>query len=301
MSTIFSQAGRMPTIPGPDPDPRPPRMPFPPGACDCHSHVFGPQDAFPYLPNAAFIPPDALPRDYVRMLSTVGCQRAVIVQPSIYGTDNRCMVAALTSGTFNFRGVAVVDAGVGDPELEALRRAGVRGVRINLSSKTPGIPLDQAPKLAARIKPLGWHLQFFLRVGQVPSLEEVIARIPVPCVIDHFGHAPAAGGRESPDFGILLRLARLEHVWFKLIGPYRISQQWPLYPDVAPLARALVDAAPDRCVWGTDWPHPNTAYMPNDGDLADALGEWLPDAETRRKVLVDNPGRLYGFDRPDRG
>ena len=103
-------------------------------------------------------------------------------------------------------------------------------------------------------------------------------------------------GLESPEFGILLRLARLDHVWFKLIGPYRISTQWPLYPDVAPLARALVAAAPDRCVWGTDWPHPNTAYMPNDGDLADALGEWLPDAGARRKVLVDNPGRLYGFD-----
>ena len=296
MSTSFSQAERKPTIPGPDPAPKPPRTPFPPGACDCHSHVFGPQDAFPYLPNAAFIPPDASPRDYARMLRTIGCQRAVIVQPSIYGTDNRCMVAALTSGTFNFRGVAVVDIKASDRELELLHRAGVRGIRINLSSKTPGIPLDQALGLAVRIKPLGWHLQFFLRVGQVPSLEQVIAQIPVPCVIDHFGHAPATGGLESPEFGILLRLARLGHVWFKLIGPYRISTQGPLYPDVAPLALALVAAAPDRCVWGTDWPHPNTAYMPNDGDLADALAEWLPDPGTRRRVLVDNPGRLYGFD-----
>jgi len=296
MSAAESQAVRPATIPGPDPTPRPPRTPFPPGACDCHSHVFGPQTEFPYLPNTAYIPPDASPRDYVRMLGTIGCQRAVIVQPSIYGTDNRCMVAALTSGLFDFRGVAVVDQDVGEQELEALHRAGVRGVRINLSSKTPGIPLDQAPKLAARIKPFGWHLQFFLRIGQVPSVEQVIARIPVPCVIDHFGHAPAAGGVGSAEFGTLLRLARLEHVWFKLIGPYRISTQSPFYPDVAPLVRALVAAAPDRCVWGTDWPHPNTAYMPNDGDLADALGEWLPDAGTRRKVLVDNPARLYGFD-----
>jgi 2-pyrone-4,6-dicarboxylate lactonase len=296
MTTIFSQAERTPTIPGPDPDPRPPRMPFPSGACDCHSHVFGPQKAFPYLPNTAYIPPDASPQDYIRMLTALGCERAVIVQPSIYGTDNRCMVAALTSGLFDFRGVAVVDGTISDGELSTLHRAGVRGVRINLASKTPGLPLDQAPELAARIKPLGWHLQFFLRVGQVPLLEEVIARIPVPCVIDHFGHAPASGGLGSPEFGVLLRLARLEHVWFKLIGPYRISTQWPLYPDVAPLARALVDAAPDRCVWGTDWPHPNTASMPNDGDLADALAEWLTDAGARRTVLVDNPGRLYGFD-----
>jgi 2-pyrone-4,6-dicarboxylate lactonase len=295
MATISRQAVRPATIPGPVPDPREPLTPFPPGACDCHSHVFGPQEAFPYLPDAAYIPPEASPRDYARMLRTIGCRRAVIVQPSIYGTDNRCLTAALTSGVFDFRGVAVVDADISDPELEALHQAGVRGVRINLSSKTPGLTLDQAPRLAARIKPLGWHLQFFVRIGQVPSLERIIAQIPVACVIDHFGHAPAAGGVESPEFKTLLRLARLDHVWFKLIGPYRISRQYPLYPDVAPLARALVAAAPDRCVWGTDWPHPNTEYMPNDGDLADALGEWLPDSQTRRKVLVDNPCRLYDF------
>jgi 2-pyrone-4,6-dicarboxylate lactonase len=295
MSTSFSNAGRTPTIPGPDPDPRPPRTPLPEGSCDCHAHVFGPQDTFPYLPNAAYIPPDALPRDYARMLSTIGCRRAVLVQPSNYGTDNRCMVAALTSGVFDFRGVAVVDEKIGDAEIEALHRAGVRGVRINLASKTPGLPLDRAAGLAMRVKPLGWHLQFFVRISQFPSLEEVIARLPVACVIDHFAHAPATGGVSSPEFKALLRLARLEHVWFKLIGPYRISSQWPLYPDVAPLARALVAVAPDRCVWGTDWPHPNTAYMPNEGDLADAFADWLPDAEARHKVLVDNPGRLYNF------
>jgi len=295
MSTAESRTVRPATIRGPDPNPRPPRIPFPAGACDCHSHVFGPQAAFPYLSNAAFIPPDASPQDYTRMLRTVGCRRAVIVQPSIYGTDNRCLMAALTSGVFDFRGVAVVDESISDRELEALHRAGVRGIRINIASKTPGLPLDQAPRLAARIKPLGWHLQFFVRIGQVPSLEQVIARMPVACIIDHFGHAPAAGGVDSPEFKILLRLARLDHVWFKLIGPYRISRQHPLYPDVAPLARALVAAAPDRCVWGTDWPHPNAERIPNAGDLADALGEWLPDAETRRKVLVDNPGRVYDY------
>jgi predicted TIM-barrel fold metal-dependent hydrolase len=127
------------------------------------------------------------------------------------------------------------------------------------------------------------------------AIESEIARLPVPCVIDHFAHVHAADGIQSRGGQALLRLARLEHVWFKLIGPYRISTRWPLYPDVAPLARALVAAAPDRCVWGTDWPHPNAPYMPNDGDLADALGEWLPDAAARDAVLVRNPARLYGF------
>lgn len=296
MTSAASGPPRPPTIPGPDPATRPSRVQFPAGACDCHAHVFGPQDRFPYLPTAAYIPPDALPQEYARMLRSLGCQRAVLVQPSVYGTDNGCMLAAMTSGVFDFRGVAVVGEDIADAALEALHRAGVRGVRINAVSKTAGLSLGQAPRLSERIRALGWHLQFYVRIEQVPDVEDHIARLPVACVIDHFGHVRAADGVESRGFEALLRLARLAHVWFKLIGPYRVSEQRPLHPDVAPLARALVAAAPDRCVWGTDWPHPNAAYMPKDGDLADALGEWLPNAATRRKVLVDNPARLYGFD-----
>jgi len=296
MTDIASGPPRPVTIPGPDPNPRRPRVEFPVGSCDCHAHVFGPQGRFPYLAQASYIPQDALPEEYARMLRTIGCQRAVLVQPSIYGTDNRCMLAAMTSEVFNFRGVAVVEETISDSELEALHRAGVRGVRINVASKTAVLTMEQAPRLAARIKPLGWHLQFFVRIGQSPTFERDIAGLPVPCVIDHFAHVCAADGLHSNEFAALLRLARLEHVWFKLIGPYRVSTRWPLYPDVAPLAQALVAAAPDRSVWGTDWPHPNAAHMPNDGDLADALGEWLPDAAVRRHVLIDNPARLYDFD-----
>jgi predicted TIM-barrel fold metal-dependent hydrolase len=257
--------------------------------------VFGPQNRFPYLADASYIPPDAPPQDYSRMLTAIGCRRAVLVQPSIYGTDNRCMVAALTAGVFDFRGVAVTEGTVEEAELEALHRAGVRGIRINVASKTAGLTMAQAPKLAARIKPLGWHLQFFLRIDQSPAFAEQIARLPVPCIIDHFANVRAAEGVESQGFQALLQLARLGHVWFKLIGPYRISTQWPLHPDVAPLAAALAAAAPDRCVWGTDWPHPNVTQMPNDGDLADAIFEWVPDSAARQKILVDNPARLYGF------
>lgn len=295
MTTNPSATARPATIPGPDPNMRRPRVKFPPGACDCHAHVFGPQRRFPYLPNAAYIPPDALPQDYARMLTTIACQRAVLVQPSVYGADNRCMVAALTSRVFNFRGVAVVREDIGDAELEALHEAGVRGVRINVASKTAGLTMEQAPRLAVRITRLGWHLQSFLRIEQSPSFEREVADLPVPCVIDHFGHVHAADGVGSKGFETLLRLAGLTHVWFKLTGPYRISERRPLYPDVAPLAQALVAAAPDRCVWGTDWPHPNADHMPNDGDLADALAEWFPDAAVRHKVLVENPARLYDF------
>jgi 2-pyrone-4,6-dicarboxylate lactonase len=292
-----SSAIKQPTLAGPHPDPHAPRVPLPPGACDCHAHVFGPQSAYPYVPNAGYIPPDALPGEYARMLRTLGCGRGVLVQPSVYGADNCCMIAALTSGDFEFRGVAVVHDDVAEEELDRLHRAGVRGVRINLEAKTPGLTLAQAPRLARKLEPLGWHLQFFVRISRCAGLEKEIAQLPVPCVIDHFANIPSAAGPRSPEFQALLRLARLEHVWFKLIGPYRISTQWPLYPDVAPLAQALVQAAPDRCVWGTDWPHPEVDYMPNDGDLADALVEWLPDPDVRRQVLVDNPSRLYGFSR----
>ena len=296
MTTPSSRAERPVTIPGPDPRTRRPYVQFPGGACDCHAHVFGPQGSFPYLPNAAYIPPDSLPGDYARMLGTIGCQRAVLVQPSVYGTDTGCMLAAMQSGVFNFRGVAVIEETISDAELEALHCAGVRGVRINLASKTAGLTIEQAPRLAARIKPLGWHLQFFVHIERYADCERAIADLAVPCVIDHFGHVRAADGVGSKGWETLLRLARLPHVWFKLIGPYRISTQWPFHPDVAPLAQALVAAAPDRCVWGTDWPHPNAPHMPNDGDLADALGEWLPEAAARHMVLVTNPARLYGFD-----
>jgi 2-pyrone-4,6-dicarboxylate lactonase len=278
------------TIPGPDPNPHPPRIPFPEGACDSHAHMFGPQEAFPYMPNARFISPDALTQDYIKMLGTIGCQRAVLVQPSNYGSDNRCMVAALTSGTFDFRGVAVIDEGISVKNLELLHRAGVRGARITMGSTAA------APRIAELIKPFGWHLQFWVRIGQSPEVEQFISRSPVTCVIDHFGLIRASEGIRSQEFTVLHRLARMKHVWVKLTGPYRISRLWPLHPDVPPFVEALLAAAPDRCVWGTDWPHTNTDYVPNDGDLADLIEVWLPDPETRHRVLVDNPRRLYDFD-----
>ena len=284
-----------PLLPGPDPHLRGPSRAFPHGACDCHAHVFGPEAAFPYVANAAYRFPAVGLDDYKAMLAALGCTRGVLVQPSVYGTDNRFMVEVLRRAPTMLRGVAVVAPDVSDAEIEALHEAGVRGVRVNLASQTAGLTLDDAPRLAARIKGLGWHLQFFPNLAKMPDLAERLAALPVPCVIDHFGLAMAADGTQGSAFQSLLRLAALEHVWFKLVGPYRLSTRVPDFPDVAPLARRLIAAAPTRCVWATDWPHPNAVPMPNDGDLAEALFVWAPDEQVRTRILVENPARLYGF------
>ncbi|MCW5575186.1 MAG: amidohydrolase family protein [Burkholderiales bacterium] len=287
---------RIPSIPGFIPATAKPRTHFPAGACDCHAHVFGPQTRFPYLADAAYIPPDAVTADYLGMLKNNGCDRGVLVQPSIYGTDNRCMIDALRSEPQALRGIAVVEAGITDHELEDLHAAGVRGVRINLASETEGLTLADGERLAPRLKELGWHLQFYLDLPKMPEAEARLAKLPITIVIDHFARCPAAEGADAPAFRALQRLVGRDNCWAKIMGPYFISKNAPLYPEVTPLARALVAAAPDRIVWGSDWPHPGArALMPEDHVLADLLAQWVPDEAQRHRVLVDNPARLYGF------
>jgi 2-pyrone-4,6-dicarboxylate lactonase len=287
------------TLPRQDPDTRAPKWKLPPGSTDCHAHVFGPQTRFPYLSDASYIPHDATPEDYARMLRAIGCDRAVLVQPSVYGTDNSAMIAALRSGVSAFRGVAVVEEDVTDRELEDMHDAGVRGIRINLASDTPGLTLAQAPALAKRLKAMGWHLQFFMDLRKIADAEEKLAGLDIDIVIDHFGRSQAEDGVQSSAFQTLVRLVTRDNVWAKLIGPYFLSKDAPLYADVTPLARALVAAAPDRVVWGTDWPHPAVGRLglpvPNDGDLAEMIPEWIVDEGQRKRVLVDNPARLYQF------
>jgi predicted TIM-barrel fold metal-dependent hydrolase len=231
----------------------------------------------------------------------------------MYGTDNSCMVAAMKSGRLQYRGVARIAENISDRELKALHEAGIRAARIGITKAELNVAdtSQLAIRTAKRIKPFGWHLQFLLAIDSCPWAEELIAKLPVPCVIDHIALVRASDGIQGPGFKALLRLARLEHVWIKLIG-YRSSTQLPFYPDVTPLVQALVVVAPDRCVWGTDWPHTNLADLPgyrltvcdsksgadpipNDGDLADTLNEWLPDTTLRQRVLVDNPACLYDF------
>jgi 2-pyrone-4,6-dicarboxylate lactonase len=280
--------------PGPDPNTRKPRFQLPPGTCDCHAHIFGPFDSFP-VRNQSYLPASAPLSEYLRLHQILGCSRGVLVQPSPYGTDNSAMKAALKSGRFPLRGIALIDDATTDQELDELHSLGVHGCRIHLSPGNAKTILPSLPGLAARIRRLGWHLQLLPSESELPDLVRLLPSLPVPAVIDHFGMVPASGGIESPAFQALLQLAQNRRCWFKLSAPYRISSQSPGFPDVTPLVQALVAAAPDRCVWGTDWPHPNASFMPNDGDLVDLLPAWIPDEALRRKVLVENPVQLYGF------
>jgi predicted TIM-barrel fold metal-dependent hydrolase len=231
------------------------------------------------------------------MLATIGCERAVLVQPSVYGTDNTAHLEAMAEAGPGFRMVAVVDPAVPRAELDRLHAAGVRGVRFNIVTRG-GIAIEGLQTMAARLKPLGWHIQLFAEAETIARLEPEIAALPVPVVIDHMGHVTTDLGLEHPGFQALLRLLGGGNAWVKLSGAYRTSRQ-PTAPfsDVVPYAQALIAAGPERCVWGSDWPHPmvNDRPMPNDGDLADLVTDWAPDETQRRRILVDNPARLYGF------
>ena len=281
--------------PGPDPEPRKPKLQVPPGSCDTHAHVFGPAEKYPYRPDRDYTPPDAPLAEFERMLRILGMERAVLVQPSVYGTDNSAQLDAIAATTLEMRGVAVVEEDISDRELERLHAAGVRGVRFNL--KLPaGLPLNALGSLAERIKDLGWHIQFYMDVNAFPDLEPMLAALPVDSVIDHMGMVPPGQGMAHPGFQGLLNLLGEGRCWVKLSGAYRISKQGSPYADVAPLARTLIETAPERMVWASDWPHPGLEVpIPNDGDLCDQLADWAPDPEVRRKILVDNPAVLYGF------
>jgi predicted TIM-barrel fold metal-dependent hydrolase len=267
----------------------------PPLSCDCHFHIFGPYDRFPLDAGRHYDPPAALIPAYLRMAEALGIGRMVIVQPSVYGTDNECSLdAAERFGLDRARVVAVIDDSFDEAALRAMHARGTRGVRFNAVSGN-GTPLDQLDTLARRIAPLGWHLQVYAEGRQLPELAPRLAALPVPVVIDHMGGVRTAEGVNGAGFQALLRLLGGGRSYVKLCG-YRISSAGPPFADVAPFARALLDASPDGCLWGTDWPHPSLSdWMPEDGALLDLLGEWAPGAAERKRVLVDNPARLYGF------
>ncbi len=274
---------------------------LPARACDSHMHIFDPR--FARSPHWQRTPPDAPVAAYRRLQQRVGTERAVVVTPSTYGTDNRCTLDALAQlGPAVARGVAVVEAAVDDAELDRLAAQGVCGLRVNFvtpqswGTTTP----EMLDTLAARVARLGWHVQVFLHPEQVVALEPRLARLPVPLVIDHMGRIDPAQGPRADAFAAVRRLIDGGNTWVKLSGAYmRSSAGGPQgdYADTWPLGRALVRAAPGRLVWGSDWPHTTEAPgTVDDAVLLDTLDAWCDgDDAARHAILVDTPARLYGF------
>ncbi len=299
MNTAITPPATPPDCAPHDPAPKRSAHALPAHACDVHAHVCGAQSRYPLIAERIYTPPEATPADYRHMLDALGIERGVLVQPSIYGTDNRAMLDALALDTGRLRGVAVVPFDVAQAELERLHAAGVRGLRANivdLKSNKGQLPLDQLRALAQRIKPLGWHIEFLMHANEFPELDRQLAGFPVEVVFGHLGYVPVGAGPDTPGFAALLRLMRDGKAWVKLTAPYRLTPSAMPYADTTAFAQALVDAAPARLLWGSDWPHVfiKTA-MPNDGDLFDVFCRWVPDAAMRKRILVDNPATVYDF------
>ena len=282
-----------------DPAPKRAAEALPAHACDVHAHVCGPQSRYPLIAERLYTPPEASPQDYRHMLDALGIERGVLVQPSIYGNDNRAMLDALALDPKRLRGVAVVPFDAPQAELERLHAAGVRGLRANivdLKTNKGQLPLDELRALAQRIKPMDWHIEFLMHVNEFPQLDQQLGDFPVDMVFGHLGYVPVAAGLETPGFAALLRLMRDGKAWVKLTAPYRLTLSAMPYPDTTPFAQALADAVPDRLMWGSDWPHVFIkSAMPNDGDLLDVFSKWFPDAAMRKRILVDNPAKVYDF------
>ncbi len=287
------------TIDPPVPNPHPPqRLTLTPGACDAHCHVFGPAHRFPFAPDRTYTPPDSGFEDLVRLQDRLGLSRAVLVQASCHGTDNRAMLDALTRGGGRFAGVAMIDETHVGEELLAMHDSGVRGIRFNFVGHLGRSPeIDRVFALVEKVAPLGWHLDLHFDARDLPEHDGWLSKLSIPFIIDHMARIDAGAGPGQHPFRYLLSLFESnELAWVKISGAERITRDpGPPYDDVVPFARSLIEVAADRVLWGTDWPHPNVRHMPDDGDLIDLLADFAPDPGVRNQILVDNPGRLYDF------
>ena len=275
-------------------------MPFKPPAlaCDAHCHVFGPAARFPYDPKAAYHPDDAPLEQLHALHKKLGLERAVIVHASCHGPDMRATLDAIARSGGRYRGTAIIDETYGDREFQKMQDGGIRGVRFNFVRHLGGRPdMGFFHKTVQRLKAMGWHLILHLDAQDLPELESVFKTLPVPFVIDHMGRVKASEGLDQQPFRVLLHTLRNEKAWVKICGAERVSSKGPPFTDAVPFGRALVEAAPDRVLWGTDWPHPNVKWMPDDAALLELFPQMVPDAALRKRILVDNPARLYGFDR----
>jgi len=287
----------MKTTAPPDPNTRKPALALPPLACDAHCHVFGPGSKFPYAKDAPYLPPDSPLEGLQRLHSILGIQRAIIVHASCHGSDMSVTLDAIARSKGAYRGTAIIDESFSEKRLQAYHDGGIRGVRFNFVKHLGGRPdMKFFEKTVAMIRPAGWHLILHLDAIDLLEFDGLFRRVPVPMVIDHMGRVRAAGGLEQPAFKTLLGWMKQENFWVKVCGAERVSSTGSPFTDAVPFAQALIAAAPERVLWGTDWPHPNVgAHMPNDGDLVDLFARMAPDPALQRRILVDNPARLYGF------
>jgi len=274
---------------------RKPKFKLPPGATDAHCHVFGPGDKFPYAPNRRYTPEDAPKEMLFALHKHLGVERTVIVQASCHGSDNRAMLDAIADDPKRIKGVCIVDDTFGDAEYKELHDGGVRAARFNFVKHLGGTP-DMAlfARTVDRIKTMGWHLVLHLDARDIVPLSDMIRKLPLPFVIDHMGRVPGKDGIDQPPLKALIDLAKLENCWIKVCGSERIS--FPPYAEAVPIARAIIAAAPDRVLWGTDFPHPNPTHEADEADLVDLVPQFSADPVVQNKLLVDNPARLYGFD-----
>jgi predicted TIM-barrel fold metal-dependent hydrolase len=290
----------------PDPNTRKPSFTPPPSSCDTHFHVFGPPETFPFLSTHEYTPPAAPLEHYLKMAAVIGVERAVVVQPSVHGLDNSATLDAVAKSGGRFRGIARINDETTGSELQALHDHGIRGVRFNLLDRPRGnVRLDVLDRCIQHIAAIGWSVDLHIDPKNLLEQEQRIRTMPIPVVIDHLARIKPTEGLKQPAFQLLLDLLKARHVWVKVSGADKIcntevhSYFGLPFVEVIPFARAVIAVAPNRVIWGTDWPHSNNfapGKTPNDGDLLDLLAAFAPDDPTRKKILVDNPGALYGFE-----
>jgi predicted TIM-barrel fold metal-dependent hydrolase len=284
----------------------------PAGAVDCHVHVIPNPAQFPFSPSRTYTPPVATASQLLALQRALHMDRVVVVTPSVYRTDNSATLDALRQlGPMRARGIAVIDETTSPAELDRLQKAGVSGIRLNLETVgvvDPAVAAHRVDMAMKQIQGRNWHVEMYIRMSGIAALSDLLGSLPVPVLFDHFGGAQAALGVEQPGFADLVKLLKSGKAYVTLSGAYRASKRAPDYPDVMPLAKALIAANPDRLVWGSDWPHPNSDPAPgrkptdlapaqpiDDGRVLNLLAEWAPDAAVRQRILVDNPKQLYGF------
>lgn len=283
----------------------------PAGACDCHTHIHGDPEKFPFFDGRVYTPEPASPEEMSALHKALHIERVVIVTPSVYGTDNSATLFGMKARGANARGVAVINEKTAESDLDAMQKDGFRGIRLNLATggiNDPNVGRTRLSAAVERMKARGWHVQLYTNLAMITAIKDLVATSPVPVVFDHFGGAQGELGVAQPGFSDLVDLVKSGKAYVKISGAYRSSKQAPDYSDVAPLAQALIAANADRIVWGTDWPHPDSVTPPgrkatevtplfqiDDGRLLNQLPVWAPDAAIRKKILVDNPAQLYGF------